>query len=350
MTKEPAHHKTLAPSSFNALQRCAHYLSSGEESPQSARGTRIHLVTAEMLRKTLAGEPMETLWLKEFDELEACNWLWKKTQEELTEIQGIEEKVEIWDSLSGELITFGRCDCYGKHAMGLPGLVDWKSGSEGEHLPQLSIYALGLMDKLEVEKVAASLLYCDSKVVRRFTITKEEAESLLSSTIAAQADPESPYVTGAYCRGCQLRSSCPAWVEPATKALVTLGADGEMLDRIGALEKLKSDPVLLGKFIHQWRKLEKLVAHADLTAKGIEYVEKGEGMENWRVDVRKGRSHFTKEAVRLLLESELNNEELSKVLKIDGEALEKVKPNLFLPRYQLPDYKCLVWQNGSKEP
>ncbi|HET6886604.1 MAG TPA: DUF2800 domain-containing protein [Candidatus Udaeobacter sp.] len=348
MTAED-HHKTLAPSSFNALQRCAHYLSSGEESPASARGTRIHLVTAEMLRKTLAKEPMETVWLKEFDELEACNWLWKKTQEELREIHGIEERVDIWDPLAGKLITFGRCDCYGEHTMGIPGLVDWKSGNEGDHLPQLSIYALGLMDKLGVSEVAASLLYCDVKVVRRFTITKDEAEALLSSTIAAQNDPESPYVTGSYCRGCRLRSSCPAWVEPATKALVTLGAGEEMLDRIGALEKLKSDPILLGKFIHEWRVLEKLVANADLTAKGIEYAEKGDGMENWRVEVRKGRSHFSKEAVRLLLESDLNNEELSEVLKIDGVAFDKLKKDIFLPRNQLPDYKCLVWAgNGDK--
>jgi hypothetical protein len=108
MDKEPGHHETLAPSSFNALGHCAHYLSSGEETPASARGTRIHLVTAEMLRK---GKEMETFWLKEPDELEACHWLFDRTKEELTKIEGIEQKVEIWDTLSGKLITFGKCDC-----------------------------------------------------------------------------------------------------------------------------------------------------------------------------------------------------------------------------------------------
>lgn len=345
---EPDHHERLAPSSFNALQHCAHYLPSGEESPSSQRGTRIHLCTAEMLRKTLAHEPMENVWLKEFDELAACNWLWKKTQEELPEIHGIEERVEIWDAMAGTLITFGRCDCYGTHAMGLPGLVDWKSGSGGDHLPQLSIYALGLMDKLQVTEVAASLLYCDQQIVKRFTITKEEAEWLLSSTMIAQEDPQSPYMTGVYCRGCRLRASCPAWVEPATNALVTIGASEMHAQIERGLEKVKSDPALLGRFLHGWRQLEKLVEHADLTKAGIDYAEQKQGMENWRVEVRKGRSHFTKEAVRLLLESDLTNEELAKVLKIDGEAFDKLGKKIFLPRFELPGYKCLVWAGNGK--
>jgi hypothetical protein len=89
-------------------------------------------MTAEMLRCTREGRGMETCWLKEFDELEACNWLRKKTQEELREIHGIEERVEILDQLSGKLITFGKCDCYGtSSAYDTPGVVDWKSGNEG---------------------------------------------------------------------------------------------------------------------------------------------------------------------------------------------------------------------------
>ena len=344
--KEPGHHETLAHSSFNVLERCAHYLSSGEETPQSARGTSIHLVTAEMLRK---GKTLETFWLKERDEKEACEWLWEKTHEELREIHGIEERVEIWDQRAGELITFGRCDCYGEHTSGMPGLIDWKSGrgGEGSHKAQMVIYALGLMDKLGVSEVIGTLLYCDQKRVERYTITLEEAEALLSSIIAAQADPESPYKTGSYCQGCKLRSSCPAWVEPATKALVTLGASDLQANIEQGLEKVKADPVLLGKFIHGWRKLEKLIEHADLTKTGIEYAEAGEGMEGWRVEERSGRSHFTEADVLQLLESDLSNEYLAKILKIDNTALKKLAPKMRLSPVEMPPYKCLVWKNGS---
>ena len=48
MTEE--HHESLAPSAFPALQHCSHYRPSAEETPASRRGTRIHQVTAEMLR------------------------------------------------------------------------------------------------------------------------------------------------------------------------------------------------------------------------------------------------------------------------------------------------------------
>lgn len=341
---ESEHHPQLAPSSFPALQHCAHYLPTGEESPQSARGTRIHLLTAEMLRCLLEEREMEPFWMDvrttmDPDSLEACEWLFKKTLGELTEIRGIEERFQIRD-------TFGRCDCHGVHRLGLPGLIDWKSGQgeEGAHRSQMTIYALGLMDKLKVAKVAVSALYCDQQRIETYTVTKAEAEELLRSTIAAQADPHAPYCTGIYCRGCRVRDVCPEWVEPATKALVTLGAK-EVQNHIEAgLSRLKTDPVLLGEFIHHWRKLEKLVEHADLTQTGIDYLEKNQGMTGWQIQIRKGRSHFTKDAIKMLLDSGLSNDELAKVLKVDGEALAKLAPQMHLPHYELPPYKCLVWK------
>ena len=352
------HHNTLPPSSFSALVHCSHYLSSGVETPANMRGTRIHGTTAEMLRCTKEGRNMDTVWLKEADEFEACQWLWKKTQEELKEIHGIEERLEVRDPFSGELITFGTCDCRGTNARyNLPGLVDWKSGRVGDYRPQTTIYALGLMDKLGVKEVVATILYCDSRQVERYLISFEEAEGLLRNTIAAQADPLSPWVTGVYCRGCRLRETCPAWLEPSTNALVAIGSDlSTQVER--GLEHVKSDPVMLGKFIHGWRKLEKLIEHADLTKKGIEYAEADQGMENWEVQIRKGRSHFTRAAVLALLQSGLNDETLSKVLKIDSAELEKISEKLgdaasgvipFLPKVQLPDYKALVYRNGKAE-
>ena len=239
------HHSTLAPSSFPALQHCAHYRNLPKDTPENMRGERIHLCTAEMLRKTLAHEEIETCWLKEEDELEACSWLFRKTQEELREIHGIEEKVEVTDPLTGQALTFGRLDCHGISAQsGLPGLVDWKSGRYGEYWPQMAIYALALMDRLGANEVAVSILYCDSKEIQRYTITLHEAEALLSSTLAAQQDPESPYCTGVYCSHCALRDTCPAWLEPSTTALVAIGSD-LAIER--GLEHVKSDPVILGK-------------------------------------------------------------------------------------------------------
>jgi hypothetical protein len=60
MTEDREHHESLAPSSFPALQHCSQCRPSGAETPESMRGTRIHEHTAEMLRKHLAGEKMET--------------------------------------------------------------------------------------------------------------------------------------------------------------------------------------------------------------------------------------------------------------------------------------------------
>jgi hypothetical protein len=302
-----------------------------------------------MLRSILEERELEPFWMDvrttmDPEAREACDWLFRKTLGELTEIQGIEERLQIRD-------TFGRCDCYGQHRFGLPGLIDWKSGQgeEGAHRSQMTIYALGLMDKLKVPKVAVSALYCDQQRVESYTVTLEEAEALLASTIAAQSNPDAPYCTGIYCRGCKVREVCPEWVEPATKALVTLGAK-EVQNHIEAgLSRLKSDPVLLGEFIHHWRRLEKLVAAADLTKAGIEYAEKNQGMEGWQVQLRKGRTHFTRDAVKQLLESGLSTNDLAKVFKIDADALWKVAPHMHLPRFEAAPFKCLVWRKGDLE-
>lgn len=334
------HHETRPPSAFPALQHCSHYRPSGAENPQSQRGTRIHEMTASALRGELAQlDPS-----KNYDELQAAHWLAKETRKELSEIAGIEERLEIRDTLTGDLVTFGHCDCHGTHRLGLPGLIDWKSGQgeKGTHRAQVQIYSLGLMDKLGVTEVTASLLYCDQRRVERYTVTMEEAEALLSSTLAAQANPDSPYCAGIYCRGCTVRNTCPEWITPATKALVTLGANELQLNIEQGLESVKADPVLLGKFIHGWRRLEKLVEHADLTKAGIEYLEAGQGMEDWKVEMRRGRSHYTKDAVKQLLESGMSTDELAKLLKVDSEALGKLKPDMYLPKFELPAYKCLV--------
>ena len=83
----PEHHETLAPSSFNALQHCAHYLSSGAETPESQRGTRIHAVTAEMLARPSRARRWRPAGSRRTDELQACQLaLSKMTQQELPEI------------------------------------------------------------------------------------------------------------------------------------------------------------------------------------------------------------------------------------------------------------------------
>ena len=58
-------------------------------------------------------------------------------------------------------------------------------------------------------------------------------------------------------------------------------------------------------------------------------------MQGWEMQRRKGRASYSKEAVKLLLESELTNDQLAKVLKIDSSELEKLgEAAPTLPKHQ----------------
>lgn len=314
----PEHHPLLAPSSFPALQKCSHFIPSGEPSEYTERGNRVHNLSELLIGGKVTGNHIAR------EDVESATWMAAQTKEILDVVEGCAKRVEVRDPLTGELITYGRLDCWG-YEDELPCVIDWKTGLIDDYRPQVIIYALGLMDELEVDVVKGVILFGDQKHSERFLVTRGVAEKLLADTMRRQADSSLPFVVNPRCSWCGLRKDCPAWKEPASEALLTLGGGLEIHLEDG-LAEIKKDPVKLSKFLDGWRKAEKLVKEASLTETAINMIEAGTDVPGWYVQERKAKREYSADSVRtlLLLQDQLSIDDLVPVFKVIPDEVDKL--------------------------
>jgi uncharacterized protein DUF2800 len=351
------HHPTLAPSSFPALQHCAHYLGRKEGNAATDRGDRVHQETVDILTHSHQGGNHLVR-----DEQEAAEWLAEKTFNILSAVEGIGERVEIRDPLSDEVITYGTLDVWG-WGMGderppRPVLIDWKTGFPDDYHAQISMYALGLMDMLTtddrhyyVDYVQTYILYGDHKKFQKRTISRAYAEGLLNKTLQRQSNPKEPYVQNKYCSRCSVRPVCPAWVQQASDALEVF--DLSMAVQEG-LEVVIKDPVKLGKFIKGWKSVVKLVEDHGVYNKAIEFIEAGTPVGDYQVKERKGRRQYATGSVATILQlvrdGDISVEQAQYMFSLSPDEVDKFfkEANKPCPINSIikGTYKILVEKNG----
>jgi hypothetical protein len=325
------HHPTLAPSSFPPLQHCAHYLGRKEGNEATERGDRVHEETAKLIDRN---QPPRGNHLVK-DEQEAAVWLAEKTLGILGSVQGMGERVEIIDPLSGEVITYGTLDVWGwgwgNERPPRPVLIDWKTGFPDDYHAQVSMYALGLMDKLTtddrhyyVDAVQTYILYGDHKKFQKRVVTRAYAEGLLNKTLQRMDDPKSPYVQNKYCSRCSVRPVCPAWVQQASDALEVF--DLSMAVQEG-LEVVIKDPAKLGKFIKGWKSVVKLVEDHKVYDAAIAFIENGTPVGNFEVRERKGRRQYAADSVATILQlvkdGDISVEQAQYMFSLSPEEVDK---------------------------
>jgi hypothetical protein len=314
------HHATLAPSSFPALQYCSHFVGHGEGNEASLRGDRVHLETVKLLENKKPSNPLNE------DEAKAARWMADKTKELLSGEKpgGIGTRVEIVDPFSGDLLTFGTVDVWGYDKWDCPRLIDWKTGRMDDYSAQLQVYALGLMDQLEVNTMDCYILYGDLQKWSYQLANRFDCECLVNRTIERQSNTYEPYNKNKYCARCRLRPNCPAWTEAAEVALAVAGV--EDLQFKEGLDLVVKDPDKLARFIKGWRCLAKLVEDHDVTGKAIEFIESGVPVGNYKVQERKGRRTYAADSVRVILElikdGTLDVEKASHMFKLDANEVE----------------------------
>lgn len=345
------HHPTLAPSSFPALQVCPHFVSRGGEANRFAeRGDRIHDLTELILADGTIPPAANK------DEVFVAQWMADKTLELLSEsVHAVAMGVSIRDPLSGEEITFGTVDCWGTGKGGDGGLepilIDWKTGYPADYHAQMQIYALGLMDMLEIDFIRCVFVYGDQQKTETIFVSRGEAERLLRDTIRRQGDPEEPFVKSAYCNRCALRPTCPAWTEVALEAIALTETS---IDISEGLAVIVEDPKKLGKFLHGWKAIQKLVEDHDVHGAAISFLERGIEVGDFEVKERKGRREYAKDSVQVLLQlikdGDLDVDKASAMFRLTPDEVDK-----FFKETKKPcpvntivkgTYKILVEKNG----
>lgn len=104
-----------------------------------------------------------------------------------------------------EELTFGSVDAYCDGE-----LFDLKTGRERDYGPQMAAYALGIMQKYDLEEVTYHIVYSKYRKAVVEKITLQEAMDTVYSIIDSVADPtRSPWLCD-YCRWCSREESCTA--------------------------------------------------------------------------------------------------------------------------------------------
>jgi len=121
----------------------------------------------------------------------------------------VEQKVEVMDK-AGRLLTFGYLDAAWRDPDGVLNLADLKTGSVREYRPQLTVYALALMQREGVEEVLCHELYSELTWANVYTVTKDEAERLINKIVSMKKNPTKSPACCEYCNWCKHQLHCTA--------------------------------------------------------------------------------------------------------------------------------------------
>ena len=311
------HHATLSPSRFPAYAKCIHYEPLPLDSESRKRGIKIHSYAARFL----SDEPIGSVSQEDIEAAGLGEKIARQVRETLTEIKGIEYRVNIMDYMQvpPERITFGTADAWGYDGTHLT-LIDAKSGKERDYKEQMACYALGLMDEQREQECKCVVLYCDKPAREIYKFSIKEAEQIVFGIIArVNAGVEEPQ-ENSFCPFCAKRPTCPVWTVGAEQALAKLA------EKHFDLESLKQDPIKLGDFLDKWRKARKLVEDAELEkcAKALLTADP-ESVPGWKVSTVNGRLSYSEDEVMdiLELEDKLGTQRLVSFLSVNREKFEE---------------------------
>ena len=203
-----SHHPNLSPSSIAAIFQCACYVGRGESDDDADKGEQLHNYTQDLVADKVPSEKLDR------SEREACEWAAEETlaifdQHAPGEEIRIEEHHKIKDG-AGRVISSGYSDFNGGCVV-----VDLKSGLDYRpdlhyHRPQLTTYALSVMQTLGIDRVLCVEIYILAKRKREYWVTKTEAQAIIAAAIARRRNPDKYPLVNDFCKWCARLIWCPA--------------------------------------------------------------------------------------------------------------------------------------------
>jgi hypothetical protein len=267
------------------LAQCPKYLPKpGPAGPAAERGTRID----KAVRLALQGDRSEIEALPP-DEKAPAEWAvqlflsYKMTGE-------LETREEYLAMHTPGIAHVGTADVLNEH---VGWVADLKTGQKRDYYHQLAAYALAVMDKKFLEDFVGHVVYCDERTVISYRFTYAEAKRQIELLLAEVRDPNSQPRACDYCDWCANKDTCPAVVRPVEEGLAVVQGTTSLSE---IKDRLLADPFLLGKFLTQWKAVEKEIADAAST-RIKELLEAGEEVPGWKISKGKGSEYFDTEGI-----------------------------------------------------
>lgn len=194
-------------------------------------------------------------------------------------------------------------------------VADLKTGAVRDYYYQLLAYCYAIMDKHFEQEWCAHVVYADERKVSSFRVTYEQAKGLLERLLAEVRDPNAQPRACDYCDWCALKDTCPAVVRPVEEGLAVVQGTTSLAE---IKDRLLADPETLGKFLTQWKAVEKEIADA-ASDRIKELLEAGEDVPGWRISKAKGSEYFDTEGI--LYAAKEKNAPLEGLIEVMGGKL-----------------------------
>ena len=284
-------HHELAPSSFPAWAQCPAFDSDPAERADATEGTHQHSVLAALL----FGNDARLAELSQ-DAAEAVTWAADYVRALAGGAPVLTEQAVSFtapDSFApgGKSEVFsGTADAIIVHPPGnLADLIDYKSGADGDHRPQLAGYALALFSmRTRLKTIRAHVLYGRSRHADTWALTQADAAGTVLPILDARRDPARHVpVACDYCGFCVHRATCPALTSQVEAvARTTTPDEWEALAPAIRDPAAITDPALAAKALTVARYVQ---TWADaIRAKATELAKGGAALPGWRLQERRG--------------------------------------------------------------
>ena len=284
-------HHELAPSSFPAWAQCPAFDSDPAERADATEGTHQHSVLAALL----FGNDARLAELSQ-DAAEAVTWAADYVRALAGGAPVLTEQAVSFtapDSFApgGKSEVFsGTADAIIVHPPGnLADLIDYKSGADGDHRPQLAGYALALFSmRTRLKTIRAHVLYGRSRRADTWALTQADAAAVVLPILDARRDPARHVpVACDYCGFCVHRATCPALTSRVEAvARTTTPDEWEALAPAIRDPAAITDPALAAKALTVARYVQ---TWADaIRAKATELAKGGATLPGWRLQERRG--------------------------------------------------------------
>lgn len=267
------------------LAQCPKYLSKeGPAGPKAERGTRID----KAVRLALQGDRSEIEALVPEDKAPA-EWAvqlflsYKMTGE-------LETREEYLAMHTPGISHVGTADVLNEK---VGWVADLKTGQMRDYYHQLAAYALAVMDRKFLNDFVGHVFYADHRKIVSYRFDYAEAKRAVERVLAEVRDPNAQPRACEYCDWCARKDTCPAVVKPVEEGLAVVQGTTSLAE---IRERLLADPERLGKFLTQWKAVEKEVTEP--AEKRIRELLAADGeVPGWKLSKSNGSEYFDTEGI-----------------------------------------------------
>ena len=194
-------------------------------------------------------------------------------------------------------------------------VADLKTGAVRDYYHQILAYCLAVMERHFLQDFVGHVVYADERKVVSYRVTWPEAKRQIELLLAEVRDPNAQPRVSDYCDWCQRKDSCPAVIQPVEEGLAVVQGSASLAE---IKDRLLADPETLGKFLTQWKAVEKEIVDA-ASDRIKELLEAGEDVPGWRISKAKGSEYFDTEGI--LYAAKEKNAPLEGLIEVMGGKL-----------------------------